>query len=148
MNDLIYRQDAIEAAKDLLKYHGQNLTEELINYFSTNAMERIPSAQQETSILTVKCELDDEELSRAIEAVKNAELELISARQEQQWIPVSERLPETDGYYLVTIKTFGWNGEQYEDVDIARYERKNGWLKADKCIAWMPLIEPYKGEES
>ena len=43
MNDLIYRQDAIEAAKDLLKYHGQNLTEELINYFSTNAMNRIPS---------------------------------------------------------------------------------------------------------
>ena len=66
----------------------------------------------------------------------------------QQWISVSERLPETDGYYLVTIKTFGWNGEQYEDVDIARYERKNGWLKADKCTAWMPLPEPYKREES
>lgn len=47
MDDLIYRQDAIEAAKDLLKYHGQDLTEELINYFSTNAMERIPSAQPE-----------------------------------------------------------------------------------------------------
>ena len=79
-----------------------------------------------------------------IEALKA----LPSVQQGQQWIPVSERLPETDGYYLVTIKTFGWNGEQYEDVDIARYERKNGWLKADKCIAWMPLIEPYKGEES
>lgn len=47
MDDLISRQDAIEAAKNMLKYHGQNLTEELINYFSTNVMERIPSAQQE-----------------------------------------------------------------------------------------------------
>lgn len=40
MYDLINRQDAIEAAKDLLKYHGQDLTEELINYFSTNAIKR------------------------------------------------------------------------------------------------------------
>lgn len=45
MNDLISRWDAIEAAKDLLKYHGQNLTEELINYFSTNAMNRIPAVE-------------------------------------------------------------------------------------------------------
>lgn len=44
MYDPINRNDAIEAAKDLLKYHGQNLTEELINYFSTNAMNRIPSS--------------------------------------------------------------------------------------------------------
>ena len=45
MYDLIYRQDAIEAAKDLLKYHGQDLTDELINYFSTNAMNRIPAVE-------------------------------------------------------------------------------------------------------
>ena len=47
MNDLISRQAAIEAAKDMLKYHGKNLTEELINYFSTNAMEQIPAVQIE-----------------------------------------------------------------------------------------------------
>lgn len=70
---------------------------------------------------------------------------LPSVQQEQRWIPVSEMLPETDGYYLVTKKTFGWNGEQYEDIDIAWYGRKNGWLKADNCIAWIPLPEPYEG---
>ena len=72
--------------------------------------------------------------------------ELPSAQPEQRWIPVTERLPEIDGYYLVTKKTFGWNGEQYFEVDIARYERKNGWAKHDECIAWRELPEPFRKE--
>jgi len=54
------------------------------------------------------------------------------------WIPVSERLPETDGRYLCT----------YEDdieencVDFGSYE--NGEWYVDKVIAWLPLPKPYK----
>lgn len=143
MDDLISRQAAYDTLTEYY-HHRTDAQHEALR----DALNRVPAAQQEKTILTVKCELDDEELRRAIEDVKNAELELIAAQQGQQWIPVSERLPETDGYYLVTIKTFGWNGEQYEDVDIARYERKNGWLKADKCTAWTPLPKPYYGGES
>ena len=59
----------------------------------------------------------------------------------QQWIPCSERLPE-DGTYLC----WEWQGFCYVD------SFKNGnWETAEKCytkcIAWMPLPEPYKGEE-
>ena len=51
-NDLIRRQDAIEAAKRLLKYHGEKgLTDEFINYVSANAMERIDFYEQKGNIL-------------------------------------------------------------------------------------------------
>ena len=63
------------------------------------------------------------------------------------WIPCKERLPEYDGEYMVTKKTFGWNCEEYAETDIARYEKKNGWHKADQVIAWMPLPEPYQEGE-
>ena len=50
------------------------------------------------------------------------------------WIPVSERLPEKSGQYLVTVKKgymlLGlWCGI------------KDDWINV---IAWMPLPEPYK----
>ena len=58
----------------------------------------------------------------------------------QQWIPCSERLPD-DGTYLC----WEWQGFCYVD------SFKNGnWETAEKCytkcIAWMPLPEPYKEE--
>lgn len=65
----------------------------------------------------------------------------------QQWIPCKTALPEHDGEYLVTKKSFGWNCTGYIETDIARYEKKNGWHKADQVIAWMPLPEPYKDGE-
>lgn len=62
---------------------------------------------------------------------------------EQRWISVTERLPETNGQYLVTR----WNGFSPKEmiIDIARYA--NGeWHKAYPIEAYMPLPEPYKEE--
>jgi hypothetical protein len=77
------------------------------------------------------------------------------------WIPCSERLPEEYGEYLVTYKS---DGKQIF-MDIIEYEMsyefdheknrfKGIWLFADdwqaldsEVIAWMPLPEPYKGEQ-
>lgn len=61
---------------------------------------------------------------------------LKALEQEPKWIPVSERLPEEDGEYLVTTI----NG----DVDI--YVFHTWGAKSPKVIAWMPLPEPYKAE--
>lgn len=60
------------------------------------------------------------------------------------WIPVTERLPETTGEYLVTKR------EMYTHrliVDIAVYFVNDGWHKADPVIAWMPLPEPMRMEK-
>ena len=75
---------------------------------------------------------------------KAEELDL-SAQPEQRWIPVTERLPETNGQYLVTR----WKGFSPKEmiIDIARYA--NGeWHTAYPIEAYMPLPEPYKEDEN
>ena len=52
-----------------------------------------------------------------------------------RWIPVSERLPEKTGKYLVTVK----NGNVYAGTYSA-YEGKFN----NSVIAWMELPEPYE----
>lgn len=55
-----------------------------------------------------------------------------------RWIPISERLPERSGKYLVTVK----NGNVYAGT-FSAYER------AFTCAAtaWAPLPEPYEEEQ-
>ena len=74
------------------------------------------------------------------------------------WIPVSERLPEKDGRYLVTFKygikvcmvgygsckrtVLGYPiGHGWYSLEEAQYYAKDG------IIAWMPLPEPYKEDD-
>jgi hypothetical protein len=59
-----------------------------------------------------------------------------------RWIPVSERLPEEDGCYLVTT-----TGTNNNIIDIAYYT-EGIWHKASKIKAWMPLPKPYEPQES
>jgi hypothetical protein len=61
---------------------------------------------------------------------------------EPQWIPVSERLPEEDGKYMVTIHGYGWNGKTFTSVSVAECIGKR-WVGNNGVIAWMPLPEPY-----
>lgn len=67
----------------------------------------------------------------------------IKALEQTTWIPVSERLPDDFGEYLVTKKAIGWNCEEYYSNDIAYFDNE-GFHKADKVLAWMPLPEPYR----
>ena len=57
--------------------------------------------------------------------------------QEPKWIPVSERLPEENGYYLTTTMYHRVYCDYWEE------ERFN---RTEVVIAWMPLPEPYKAE--
>ena len=59
----------------------------------------------------------------------------------QQWIPCSERLPEERQEVLVTVN----NGAIYTDVD--KWISDSFWYHGHYVIAWMPLPEPYKGEQ-
>ena len=85
-----------------------------------------------------------EALDMAIEALKEPE---------RKWIPVSERLPEKDGYYFVTKRLIDGRIQ----TDIEPFWTGADWWKSEfhfagiglwEVLAWQPLPEPYKaGEE-
>lgn len=81
----------------------------------------------------------------------------------QHWIPVTERLPERNGRYLVTrgLNACGslWNRiyvVNYSDLMSLKKEKiwwdgnvgKADFAKLDDVIAWQPLPEPYKEKEN
>ena len=65
-----------------------------------------------------------------------------------RWIPVSERLPDKDGCYLVTLEGVE-DCELVDNVDIAKFifsekdDCNNGFQKAYIVTAWQSLPEPY-----
>ena len=73
--------------------------------------------------------------------VRELESENARLKDAQRWIPVSERLPERDGFYLVLenvnqvagyyhwCKVFGWNTD-------------GGRTNIQSVTHWMPLPEP------
>lgn len=68
--------------------------------------------------------------------------------KENDWIPVSERLPEASGMYQVTCM----DGRIYRST-YAKFQSKlkrwelTGARSYWKVKAWMPLPEPYKEDE-
>lgn len=68
-------------------------------------------------------------------------LPTIEERKTGRWIPCSERLPENGHYYLWCSdmghvqSDYYWNGFE------------NGMKYGYNIVAWMPLPEPYKGED-
>lgn len=67
---------------------------------------------------------------------------IFTEEKEPKWIPCSERLPEENGEYLVTRESKGI----YKFVDIVKKTNTSGDIASD-IVAWMPLPEPYKGEQ-
>ncbi len=67
-----------------------------------------------------------------------------SIHSEPRWIPVSERLPEEDGFYLVTVNYVGV-ACVHESYFMQCNSRCVHWDYPD-VTAWMPMPEHYKGE--
>lgn len=72
-----------------------------------------------------------------------------------KWILCSERMPEENGQYLITVKYKHVN-DGYEDVYAEHGEWYDGrWDmfcfghcgEVEDIIAWLPLPEPYRREE-
>lgn len=74
--------------------------------------------------------------------------------QEPRWIPVSERLPDTDDEVLCWYEYYHWSQEKVlPEYGLGRYLREtSAWFgevangKNVRVIAWMPLPKPYKAE--
>ena len=90
-----------------------------------------------------------------LEMIEQLQEDLEHDEKENCWIPVSKRLPEEDGRYLVTFK----NGIKVCMVGYGSCKRTvlgypigHGWYSLeeaqyyaeDSIIAWMPFPEPYK----
>lgn len=88
--------------------------------------------------------------------------------KENGWIPVSEKLPEDEREYLVTLeKVYGtpeifmgiasylkfgndgyWNEKKYGYLEWDKYSDGHGGTTMYKVIAWMSLPELYKENKS
>ena len=96
--------------------------------------------------------------------IEQLEGDLEQDEKENGWIPVSERLPEDEKEYLVTLeKVYGtpdtffgianylkfgdsgyWNEKKYGYLEWDKYSDRHAGTKMYKVVAWRPLPEPYK----
>ena len=112
-------------------------------------MDDLISRKSAIDIAMQYCPDDDGSCSKAWADIREMldELEdLPSAQPEQRWIPVTERLPKVDNISKRVLVTTSWGvvKEAYYCVD--------HWSIDDvdykfSVAAWMPLPEPWKGEE-
>lgn len=72
--------------------------------------------------------------------------------KENGWIPVEERMPNYMQNVLVTY--IGYFDQKHYCDEVAYYDYSGQWMWAlddthvgVEIIAWMPLPEPYQGEE-
>lgn len=67
----------------------------------------------------------------------------LKKQEQDRWIPVTERLPEEEGCYLVTIK----NDHERRYSKTAWYSG-DGWFARQDIIAWRSTPEPYKEKKT
>ena len=150
MSDLIERQaviqviDAVFPVDPMKSEYAQGIA--CGAALAKTYVEQLPSAQPEINEWCHDCKEYDTEndcCPRWGQVIKTA---LEDAQPEQRWIPCSERLPELNQICIVTDETrrcayeYGLHDDTYDD--------ENGWTYlGHRIIAWMPLPEPYKGEQ-
>ena len=66
----------------------------------------------------------------------------IKALEQTSWIPVSERVPEEAGVYLVSMYRLGYPQREVDGFVCGRWERFG-----NDVIAWCEIPEPYKESE-
>ena len=91
------------------------------------------STYDDTYDITIHCETEEERK------------EIIACLESTNWIPVSERLPETSGTYQVTCSEGKILHSTYAKFQckLKRWDL-TGVRSYWKVTAWMPLPEPYK----
>ncbi len=99
----------------------------------------------ECKVKCVACEEDCENMSIG-ECRKRLE-----ALEQEKWIPVSERLPESAFGCLITVEEDDRYGEpqgvlypEFVGYDGETWNNADGKAIPFDVIAWMPLPEPYK----
>ena len=91
-----------------------------------------------------------------IKAVEDSCILAVAALREQEerrWIPVTERLPDSDDFVLVIASGIVGNITLDNAIELAAFSEVEGWilemwpeLEDPKVTHWMPLPEPPKEE--
>ena len=138
MGDLISRQQAIKSMAEAIWHYPNELYSGLNAYQNAEALakyglEHLPSAKYCDN---AKIELSKEDLEDLV-AQKVKE---IKETMSGNWIPCSERMPEEGQAILATI-----TDNALGDVVILRKFYKT--MYKSSVTAWIPLPEPYGGEQ-
>ena len=143
--------DADVLKKDLTRFYDNEVTaKQLIDEQPT--IEPQPEPEEFEWCNTCKEYGQDKHCChRWTKVIRETVEELKQAQPEQRWIPTSERLPEEDGQYLITVKYKHVDG--YDDIYAEHGEWSDGkWdMSFGHCgevegiTAWMPLPQPWEG---
>lgn len=144
-NDHISRQATIDYINRAIPNWSQDKETAL------DCLNNMPSEHRNMDEWCTDCKEYDQErhcCPRWNRVIRNTVEEL---KAEHRWIPVTERLPEENGIYIVTYK-IPHEGKDYETFGVGVKHfigRLKMWSMNDLStpIAWMPLPEPYKGEK-
>lgn len=85
-----------------------------------------------------ECGRQNISVGKIIDLLKNAE-------KVGEWIPVSERLPESDDDVIVTCKSCR-TGKKFTSTDYRNCKTGEWSYFGRDVIAWQPLPEPYREE--
>lgn len=147
MSDYISRQAAIEVIDAV--FPVDPMKSEYVQGIACGAalaktyVEQLPSAQPQ-------------DIARDIATIIENEKDMRVVLKQPRWIPCSERLPQENETVLISAKYIGHLSQNYPYVEEG-FLTHDGWYSAygdnysellAKVVAWMPLPEPYKGEES
>ena len=97
---------------------------------------------------TVTADFDELGIAKITIQAMDALFDILNS-SEKQWTPCSERLPEVNREILITEKGGFIRHCEYANYgDFQEFQTVEEGMTVDDVIAWMPLPEPYKGEES
>ena len=86
-------------------------------------------------------ENDEQFIDRLVEELEK----MPSVTPTQNWIPVSERLPE-DGTWNIFTDGKNVSVERYKSDAIDHFNPNGRWFSLEEAVAWMPLPQPYTAE--
>lgn len=106
------------------------------------AIEQIESMrfQVQSSLDEVEVDVDSKEAEEDNRKLVEAFNMAIKALEQSEWIPVTERLPEKSGLYLVST------GDLVTTLSFCGHSFRTHFADEYGVDAWRPMPEPYKGD--